>query len=248
LKRLGILGFVVGTALLACGEDDDSARSWDPATSSGEKCARQTCESLAKTCGTHDDGCGGTLDCGTPCVDGACEPKSCEQLGKACGRHDDTCGGMVDCGPCKTCQADSRESNDVPDRATDLGELSDSPNSTKTITGLSAGEGDEDWFQFSVVDGGFGGNPLVKAAVSGSGLEVSVFYLCSSEANYSSCPVEGEIPDATKGVGCRGRGTATVYTDCSWWNESGKAYVRVRKVGTSDGAQCLSYALTITVT
>ncbi len=231
----------------ACSEDEGAARGWDPEINGAKSCAPATCESLAKTCGTHEDGCGGTIECGEACVDSACVPRTCQDLSKTCGKHDDSCGGMVDCGPCNGCAPDARESNNSPDKATDLGALTDHPDSTTAAAGLTAADGDEDWFTFAVSDSGFGGNPQIKASVSGTGLEVSVFYLCDADTNYSSCPIEGEKEDATIGKGCSGSGTATLDTSCSWWNETGKAYVRVRKMGAPDVPQCLSYALNITV-
>lgn len=63
----------------------------------GACCQPVTCSDLGLTCGPADDGCGGTLDCG-PC----CAPATCADLGQACGIADDGCGGMLDCGPCET--------------------------------------------------------------------------------------------------------------------------------------------------
>jgi hypothetical protein len=84
-------------------------------------CTPLTCDDVA--CGKHDDGCGGTLDCGECCVpkdvcnpgdcgvifDGCsgnidcgpcCEPLSCAQLVIPCGIATDNCGNEIDCGPC----------------------------------------------------------------------------------------------------------------------------------------------------
>jgi hypothetical protein len=56
----------------------------------------------APLCGTVDDGCGGTVDCG-PC----CTPATKCTDGQ-CGTVDDGCGGTLACGrcsgPCQTCQ------------------------------------------------------------------------------------------------------------------------------------------------
>ena len=77
-------------------------------------CTPKTCEDLGYECGQADDGCGGTLDCGTcpdgkscqdhRCVEGECQPKICEDLGYECGKADDGCGGILDCGGCEETQ------------------------------------------------------------------------------------------------------------------------------------------------
>lgn len=47
----------------------------------------------AGVCGIKDDGCGGTVDCGSP--------KTCDDYGAgACGVLDNACGGLLDCGTC----------------------------------------------------------------------------------------------------------------------------------------------------
>ena len=89
-------------------------------SSSSTGCHPTSCLTLAFDCGTADDGCGGTLDCGTcmppqwcggsgsPNVCGwhLCTPKTCQQLGLDCGAAPDGCGGELSCGTCpvgKTC-------------------------------------------------------------------------------------------------------------------------------------------------
>lgn len=71
-------------------------------------CQPTTCSALGKSCGTWDDGCGNSLNCGTcasgqNCNNGVCEsictPATCSSLGKQCGTWDDGCGGSLDCGP-----------------------------------------------------------------------------------------------------------------------------------------------------
>src|SRR5687767_13442927 len=96
------------------GDDGAEERSWEPEVNAGNKkggnCAPQTCKTAGKTCGTHDDGCGGQIDCGA-CVDSACTPKSCKDLAQTCGKHDDACGGQVDCGACAACEQDAKAGN-----------------------------------------------------------------------------------------------------------------------------------------
>ncbi|MCA9609219.1 MAG: hypothetical protein KC619_26640 [Myxococcales bacterium] len=61
------------------------------------RCEPQAC---GDRCGFYDDGCGGVLDCGTcPCV-----PQTCAALG-GCGERDDGCGATIDCGPCPVCES-----------------------------------------------------------------------------------------------------------------------------------------------
>jgi hypothetical protein len=99
-----------------------------------DPCARATCESLGKGCGSWDDGCGGTLACGgcpalehcapqgqcacdfeacgaTCCPLGqACTPLGCCRTlcgGRVCGP--DGCGGECGvCGPGETCRPDGQ--------------------------------------------------------------------------------------------------------------------------------------------
>lgn len=240
---------VLGVFASACSDAaDDPPRAWEPEINSGPggSCAKQTCASLGKTCGTHDDGCGGQLSCGKACVETACVPKTCQELAKTCGKHDDGCGGQADCGACSTCVADAKEGNDTPDKATNLGEFTDVPSVTRSVSNLTVGDGDEDWFTFAVADTGFDGNPIITATSSSASTEVSVFYMCKSASNDSTCSVAGEQPDTSVGKGCRANRTATVKTACGGTlTDSGTGFVRVRKVpGT---AQCVSYGLTVLV-
>jgi len=68
----------------------------------------QACTSQGLSCGTVDDNCGGTVDCGT-CNLGVCYNNrccmplgtdSCDNQGFNCGALNDNCGGTVDCGTC----------------------------------------------------------------------------------------------------------------------------------------------------
>lgn len=83
-----------------------------------DACVPVTCSQAGAECGTIDDGCGGTLSCGsctapqtcggggTPNVCGqtACVPKTCEALGANCGWANDGCGTQVNCGSCPVTQ------------------------------------------------------------------------------------------------------------------------------------------------
>jgi hypothetical protein len=69
-------------------------------------CTPQTCATLGWQCGSGDDGCGGTLDCGAcdggPCNEHSCSctpAQTCASLGYGCGSFTDTCGAVEVCGP-----------------------------------------------------------------------------------------------------------------------------------------------------
>jgi len=71
------------------------------------QCTPATCASKGYNCGTHSDGCGGTISCGTcstgTCVNGkCCTPDTCAGKGYECGTHSDGCGGTISCGTCST--------------------------------------------------------------------------------------------------------------------------------------------------
>ncbi|MDD9946376.1 MAG: hypothetical protein OXU20_35350 [Myxococcales bacterium] len=75
-----------------------------------EVCVPSTCDELELECGSGDDGCGGTLNCGNcPRIDEegnrlvchnhqCCTPQSCPE--GACGEIADGCGGTLSCGSC----------------------------------------------------------------------------------------------------------------------------------------------------
>lgn len=232
----------VAKSILSAAKDAANGTRSD---SSDPSCTPKTCEDYDGECGTHDNGCGGTVACGE-CAS-ACAARTCDQLGKTCGTHADGCGGTVNCGLCPStgCAADAREPNDTKTSAIDLGSATDAPNTTKTVTALTASDGDEDWFKLRVTDSGFGGNPRIDANTNNTGLEVTVFHVCDSLPNYSSCTDKG-TQDNSVGFGCRGTGgKSSLSTDCKGINETGSTFVRVRKLA-SDG-KCSSYDLTIDV-
>jgi Lamin Tail Domain len=71
-------------------------------------CVATTCAAENAECGSIDDGCGNTLDCGTctaPDTCGSdntcsCTATTCEDAGANCGTIDDGCGATLDCGEC----------------------------------------------------------------------------------------------------------------------------------------------------
>lgn len=99
---------VVAAVALACGAKDGGGEP--PATG----CVPQNCLTKGATCGTIDDGCGNTLQCGTcgagdtcgangkanVCGQGKCDPTTCDARSATCGTIGDLCGGTLDCGGC----------------------------------------------------------------------------------------------------------------------------------------------------
>ncbi len=218
----------------------DAAAPTATATSSdGGPCAPKTCLQLGQISGKHDDGCGKTLDCTAQ----ACTPKTCKELGQTSGKHDDGCGNTIDCSSAQAC-ADAKEKNDTKETGTDLGAMTDNPNTTRLVADLTLFDGDVDWFRFTVTDQGFGGNPLIRASVT-QNLDVAVYFVCDSQPDFSTCGVATDTQDNTVGRGCRGKKTVSLSTDCSGLTETGKAYVRVAKA--ANNGQCTAYALTVDV-
>lgn len=75
------------------------------------QCIPQTCDDLGFECSIWNDGCGGTVDCGTCtpklfCSGGSCfvpancVPFTCEELNYSCGTPSNGCGGTLSCGSC----------------------------------------------------------------------------------------------------------------------------------------------------
>lgn len=216
-----------------------SASAEDDVTTAPEACVPHTCETLGAKAGSRSDGCGGTIDCGPT---DTCTPKTCQELGKTSGTVDDGCGKTLDCGP--AC-ADAKAGNTSNLKAFQLAPMSDSPNSKVVVADLKLADGEEDWFKFKVTDAGFGGNPQIDASVTLAGAQVSVFYVCDSQPDYSTCVNAGDTADATVGKGCRGVGKVGLATECSGISENGTAFVRIKKAAAD--AQCAQYTLTVTV-
>jgi hypothetical protein len=248
---------LVGTTGCADGDADGNPRDWD-LTTEGRKgknvgpdgrCAPDTCQTLGKTSGTHPDGCGATLDCGKASSD--CTPKTCEELGRTSGTTDDGCGAELDCsgaGTTPTTCSDSKASNSTKEAAADLGTMEDGGFGfglwgEKVFPDLKLADGAEDWFRLKVSDVGFNGNPRIT--VEAPNTEVSVFYVCDAKGDASVCPDSTDTADNLIGKGCRGKATVTLKAYCDTWDESGTAFIRVRKAAASN--QCMTYALTINV-
>ncbi len=67
-------------------------------------CRRFNCADRLAECGTIDDGCGGTIDCGGCGAGERCDTNRCGCAASGCdgrcGRVPDGCGGTIDCGGC----------------------------------------------------------------------------------------------------------------------------------------------------
>lgn len=97
-------------------EDNGGANSGENGIDNGgevDDCPdRPTCEDIGAECGSHPDGCGGTIQCGgcgefDYCGSGEdsgrcmqCVPKTCADYNANCGILPDGCGGTIECGGC----------------------------------------------------------------------------------------------------------------------------------------------------
>lgn len=99
---------------VACSSDDSSGGSGGHSGDAGN-CTPKTCAAEQRTCGSLDDGCGSTLDCGScaaPATCGGngkagvcgCVPTTCAAAGKNCGKMPDGCGDVIECGSCNGTQ------------------------------------------------------------------------------------------------------------------------------------------------
>lgn len=208
-----------------------------PWSRDGERCVctAQRCEDLGATCGTYDDGCGGTLTCGM-CGSG----QSCDEESRAC-----------------ECTADRGEPNPSSVTAFALPEFTDSPDTMMSFGadfGIGAAD-DVDFFSFHVVDGFDTGNPVVRITLdgipTGSNYDLAAWYVCDDGGNVSTCNIGAA--DSTLGAGCRATGAGTtietveIATDCDRFGtgDDGTVYVRVT-APTWSGA-CDRYTLDIAV-
>jgi hypothetical protein len=115
--NVAVVGLAGGTTLASGGASTDLRfASTNPTVSivleracDGGDCPCLPARCPAGACGTLDDGCGGTLDCGgcsagQSCLDNVClvecQPRSCAGAGAQCGLISDGCGGQIDCGIC----------------------------------------------------------------------------------------------------------------------------------------------------
>lgn len=190
-----------------------------------------------------------------------CEPATCATLGAACGDVDDGCGGTLSCGGCSggatctdgacACADDPGEPNDHMSRPTDLGMLTDSPDSSTTATEYALGsETDEDWLGIAVTDGTDFGNPQITVTLSdipaGSDYDLEIFYRCTGNASVCTMGTPITLMD-----GCASRSsgpateTAALSSECSGTDDSGLLLIHV--VSTTWSGSCDPYTLRVDV-
>ena len=208
--------------------------------------------------------CGLDCNPGYSNLNGECVVIGCSDLGYICGNAIDDDGGSISCGTClgsatcavdHTCNVppDAWEPNQTQQAADDLGSFNDYDDATRTVAALTVGNAmDVDWFKFRVIDGFDANNPDVRVALSlqGGSLaanhELTVWFKCDvGDATSVSC---GEASathstnnnvDATLGNGCAVNAKNVVWAEfepnCSGTDDSGIAYVRVRKLSPARG-------------
>lgn len=133
-------------------------------------CRARTCADLGFMCGSPDDGCGRTLDCG-----------GCEG------------GGVCTSGTC-SCPLDAREPNNSRLQAVEIARMSDTPDSSATFPEFTLhSASDQDWFTVKVTDGLDFGNPRIGVELDripeGSDYDLAVWYICDSGSDQSPCTV-----------------------------------------------------------
>lgn len=237
------------------------------------------CDGVCTDDGFNDPAEGCRLGCGEPCPGGtdalcteegtcmlrSCTPMSCEDLGVMCGLADDGCGRRQSCGTCDAasgqscvdsacvCMPDDNEPNDtrtgLPSLAT-LNDYDDPP--AVPLDGTIHQAGDEDWYRLTIVDGGAGGNPVIRVelegAPAGSDYVVSAYLVCGSGGDATTC-TEGANDDSV-GQGCTSAGRSVdrviLGAECSGIDDDGTLWVRVR--APTWGGTCGGYTARVTVT
>lgn len=218
----------------SCAEDGTCTFECEPpSVREGDACVcdAATCESLGAMCGTLDDGCGGTLECGT-CADGT------ECIDGGCG-----------------CPPDEGEPNESRLSPHDLPAFTDAPDTSMTFDAFTmSSDSDEDWFTFEVTDECCDGNPdidvTLRSIPSGGDYDLAVWFVCSSGGDDSAC-ARGAV-DNSIGRGCMSSSSGsteervTISTSCGGTtSENGTVYVRV--TSTTWAGSCAPYGLTVSV-
>jgi hypothetical protein len=192
------------------------------------ECAPRTCEDLAATCGTPDDGCGGMLECGT-CADGT----ACVE-------------GVCSCG------VDEAEENDVQAQAHELGEITDSPATEMMVDTYSLhAAGDVDWYRVVVHDGFNVSNPTVTVTLADAapGYLIGAWYVCESGGDTSTCEAGEDSNYAGRGCTAATDGTGAtsvvIESGCNGGDDSGVVLVRVMTEPGTEIDACAPYRLTV---
>jgi hypothetical protein len=241
------------------------------------------CDGVCTSDGLNDPATGCRLGCGAPCPAGTealctaegacgrreCAPRRCEDVGATCGLVEDGCGGRLSCGTCDAangqrceanacaCTPDPNEPNESRAGLTSLATLNDFDDPPPfPLDGTLHHAGDEDWYQLTIIDGGAGGNPLIRveleATPAGSDYVVAAYFDCASASlanNETSC-TEGAVDNLVE-RGCTSAGRAVdrviLATECAWTtDESGTLWVRV--YATTWAGTCGGYTVRVTVT
>lgn len=222
----------VNDGLATCGANGRCSAECDPGFMEvGGRCECQplSCEDAGAMCGSVDDGCGGTMDCG-----------GCEE-GIECVAN--TCG----------CATDPAEPNESQAQATQLPDFSDRPRTTVMFEeyGLHSGA-DVDWYKAEVDDAFGDGNPNVEVTLGalpeGAVYQLGAWYVCNSGGTGSSCAIGNH--DDTIGVGCSASvdsesGSVRIDANCNGTNDSGVLLVRVS--APTWVSACTGYQLEIDV-
>lgn len=152
-----------------------------------------------------------------------------------------------DCGGC----CDAMEPNGHPCHATQLGNFTDSPDTSQSFDELTYTVGDEDWYEFHVTDAAdFGGNPWITVSLSGAGasnLELAGWFRCDDGDESSTCTVG--IEDGTEGDGCRAVDVTAGFRldpECSFTDDD-DGWMLVRVTSPGAGPSCDAYQLDVTV-
>ena len=181
------------------------------------------------TCGTPDDGCGGTLECGTcaegtACVEGAC-----------------------------SCGVDTAEENEVQATAHHIGEVNDAPRTAMSVDTFSLhAVTDVDWYEVTVTDGVDFGNPSVTVTLADAapGYIIGAWYVCNSGGDGTTCETGDHSMYAGRGCSSPtdGTGATTVVLEasCSGTDESGILLIRVMAEADAEFDACTPYRLEIT--
>jgi hypothetical protein len=135
---------------------------------------------------------------------------------------------------------DKQEPNDAPATARDLGNYTDDPNSSLRIDLTVHTTSDVDFFKFTVLDRGLGGDPIVTVSAP-EGYEITTWLSCTrGNVKTFTCLRGKEVEDSAvvAGKGCQNEqpsGSVSSTTDCDGVDDDdGTVILRVRKLDTSN--------------
>jgi hypothetical protein len=187
-------------------------------------CRARDCTELGWMCGSPDDGCGRTLDCGTCGGDGVCMSGVC------------------------SCPLDAREPNDGRLQVARIGSLTDAPDSSAEFTAFNLhSSSDQDWFTIAVEDGFDAGNPAIRVTLdripSGSDYQLTAWYTCNTGSDESSCTVARPCTNRASGTSPE---TIEITTECGGTtDEHGLLWLQV--TAPTWGGSCAAYRLQVSV-